>query len=57
MNAQPDTRSSRVLQRLAGLAAVLALLAPGARAIQFSNGELKGSFDSTLSFEIGRAHV
>jgi len=41
--------SHRSSRHLVGLA-LLALLAPSGRAIQFSQGELKGSFDSTLSF-------
>lgn len=49
-----DPASSPVSIRLAPLALAaslaLALLAPAAHAIQFTNGSLSGSFDSTLSF-------
>ncbi len=50
MKVQTLPRSTRAFTRLAGVAAALTLLYPEALAIQFSNGELKGSFDSTLSF-------
>ncbi len=49
-----DPLSPRVLQRLVRAAAAgglaLAMLAPPAGAVQFTLGELKASFDSTLSF-------
>ena len=49
-----DQTSPRVVPRLSrgGLAALgaLALLAPSVRAVPFAIGELKGNFDSTLSF-------
>ena len=46
-----DHASSPVVARFARAASLgLALLAPAANAIQFSNGSLTGSFDSTLSF-------
>ncbi len=38
------------LPRLALAVALAALLVPAARAVQFSEGELSGSFDTTLSF-------
>ncbi len=46
-----DQASSPVIAHLALAASLgLAVLAPAANAIQFSNGGLTGSFDSTLSF-------
>ena len=46
-----DQASSPVIAQLALAASLgLAVLAPAANAIQFSNGGLTGSFDSTLSF-------
>ena len=46
-----DQASSPVIAHLALAACLgLAVLAPAANAIQFSNGGLTGSFDSTLSF-------
>ena len=46
-----DQASSPVIAQLALAASLgLAVLAPAANAIQFSNGGLTGSFDSTISF-------
>lgn len=51
MNVQPPRRvASARLPHRALLAALVALVASPAHAIQFQFGELKGSFDSTLSF-------
>ena len=51
MNVSPKPSIlARLYSTTAALALGCALFSPAARAVQFSAGELKGSFDSTLSF-------
>src|SRR5258706_16385326 len=50
MKDQTSPRVFTCLVRAAAAGLALAFVAPPSSAFQFSEGELKGSFDSTLSF-------